>query len=150
MYHANPHSRPRPRRDSEICRFRMGNLSRPREDYRLVALRRPLSDASRAHLFRYPALFAYSARRTQDLRQFLLNDPLDGARNPLWHQLFHRPFPLRSALAIALRGIVLRHRPPAGVSCGSVHWILTIFHFSNNFRTPLFQGSSRFLGDPQL
>src|SRR5574340_92586 len=62
------------------------------------------------------ALFTDSRRtgRTQRFIQFLLDDDLDAASNPLPHQFFQRPFSLPSAPAIPLHGVILRHPPPSG------------------------------------
>src|SRR5271168_5185815 len=52
--------------------------------------------------------------RTQRGHQFLIDDPLDGAADPLPHQLLERAFPLPPATAIAFHGVILRHPPPSG------------------------------------
>src|SRR5512135_511659 len=53
-------------------------------------------------------------RRAQGFLQFLLDDDLDAAPNPLSYQLFQRPFSLPSAPAIPLHGVILRYPPPSG------------------------------------
>ncbi len=91
------------------------------------ALTMPIPDSNRTAALR--------SCRTQRGHQFLLADALDGGADPLPHQLLARAFPLLPTTAIACRGIILRHRLPAGASCGSTRRILTPFHFSTNFAT---------------
>src|ERR1022692_1636464 len=52
--------------------------------------------------------------RAQRGHQFLLDDALDGATDPLPHQLLERAFPLPPKTAIAFHGVILRHPPPSG------------------------------------
>jgi hypothetical protein len=80
---------------------------------------RPKTGAQRSRAMTVPipgALFAHSLRagRTQSLLQFLFDDDLNGAANPLPQQLFQRSFSLPSAPAISLHSVILRHPPPSG------------------------------------
>ena len=53
-------------------------------------------------------------RRAQRFRQFLLDNDLDRAPNPLPHQLFQPAFPLRRAPAIPLHSVIFRDPPSSG------------------------------------
>src|SRR5208282_1733820 len=84
-----------------------------------------------------------SANRTDPLRpgcaqrrlQFLVDDGLDGRRNPQQHQLLEAPFSSIQPPAIAFHSVILRHPPPSGCELGTTRRIMTLFYFSTNCTT---------------
>src|SRR5208282_1708440 len=66
---------------------------------------------------------------------FLVDDGLDGRRNPLPHQLLEAPFSSLQTPAIAFHSVILRHPPPSGCELGTTRRIMTLFYFSTNCTT---------------